>query len=320
MDVTTLERLSTEAETLTQNGEYSSASDRYAIILGETSRWSSDTAVKELRLMAFAEQSQLMIQMDEYETGLNLAEDYYNEAVTYHHKLAALLRIGTHAMHSGRYRYALSICQQASSLAQKQGDPLGKAKSLACIAFVYFDMGRLEEAIAEFNHVLQMLERLDRCAERGPVLNRLGLAYQRRGQIDKAILCHQQCVQLSACDKNTDRHITALNNLGESYLMLFHIEKALAYFNKGLMLVDKRTRQESVADLHRNRGVAFCRLYEMDAALVDLYQALALSEKIGNASIRLQTYYSLALAELQAGHLEEGLAYGRKLEQGCSPG
>jgi tetratricopeptide (TPR) repeat protein len=70
-----------------------------------------------------------------------------------------------------------------------------------------------------------------------------------------------------------------------------------------------------VADLARNLGVDLVYLDRLEEGLAHLHRALAISEETGQAAIKLQTLYSLALAEIEKGELEAAQAHAEALLQ-----
>jgi tetratricopeptide (TPR) repeat protein len=285
--------------------------------VAQTNGERADTAVSPIRLAALAAHSRLLIQLDDYETGLEAAERYYAEAPDYDHKLAALLRLGANAFHAGYYRRALTGYQEAEQLAERHDDEVGRAKTRTAIASVYSHQGRLEEAIAYFQEAMACFARRQMWEAETAVCNRLGLAYQKRGQLDKAIVCQQRYLEMVETLPQNSAYptMTALNNLGESYLMLYDTETALHYFRRGLALAKTSVRWEIIAELNRNIGAAHCRQNQVTTGLPHLYRALSLSRQYGIANIHLQALYSLALGELQAGNTAAGGEHGRALHQ-----
>lgn len=317
MDTQTLQQLLSQARDYQQQGDMVQAGVAYDRILTFTSACTQETAVADIRMQALAAQSRLLILQEKYQDGLDLSESYYEEARDYAHQLPALLDIATSASRAGYYRRAVAACKDALRLARDAHDESGKAKALALLGSVYAATDRLEEAITYFQKAIVLCEKLKDMALQANVWNRLGLAYQKRGKLDKAIHCHEQylhLIEITSVDNPTLKMI-ALNNLGENYLLLYHTQKAMHYFQEGLSLKEQAVRVDIISDLYRNQGVTLCYQYQVKAGLDSLYQALALSEQSNNVNLQLQTYYSLALAELQADNREQAFRFAQRLQQ-----
>lgn len=317
MDTYTLQQLLSEAKAYQQEGNWVQAGVVYGRILTNIPSHTSSAADRDIRLQSLAAQANLLMSQEKYHESFDFSEQYYVEANSYEHTVAALLSIANNAYRLGQYRRAIISCKEILHLARDCNDEPHKAKALALLGSVYANTDRLEEAIVYFKKAIAMFEKTNNVQLYANAWNRLGLAYQRRGKLDKAIHCHERYLNLLADldEANVTSQMIALNNLGEDYLLLYHSKKATHYFQQGLALKEKATRMDVVSDLYRNQGVALCYEYQIKAGLDSLYQALRLCEQSGNVSLQVQAYYSLALAELEADNRAQAFYFAQKLQQ-----
>jgi tetratricopeptide (TPR) repeat protein len=164
-----------------------------------------------------------------------------------------------------------------------------------------YGLGRYEEVLPNLEKALALFSQLQDRYQQIRVWNQLGLNYMYTGQIDKSIAVLEEALKLEDALGLWEKAII-LGNLGEAYQWLFNMEKALVYHRQAMALAEDIHSPTAVADICRNIGVDLVYLGELESGIRHLYTALALSEDTGQPDIKMQTLYSLALAELQQGN------------------
>lgn len=298
--------------------DYTRAIELYTSVLGETNPQESDPKVKEIRLTALCERGRLLTLVGEQTAALAGYEQYYLEAGNSLHAVEALVLIGNQSAYMGQYEKAIETQEEALQLAEALNYTAGRARAIGGLGLVLNYMGRNEEALANLRKSLALFEQLGDKVEQVRSWNRIGVAHMELGEIDRAIHAFDLCSQLAPEAGLQDTTVwtavvNALNNLGECYQRLFDMEQALAYHEQALAMTREREVTPLEADLYRNLGVDLRFLDRIEEGLAYLRRALESAERNRRSDIMLQSLYSLARAEIEAGSAEAGLEYAHRL-------
>ena len=178
--------------------------------------------------------------------------------------------------------------------------------------------GKVDEAIAEFRHALEIAPRFDRAS------NNLAVALLRQGKLDEAIAQWELALQFNPALAE------AHSNLGSALLKKGRVDEAVAedrraveinpyaataHYNLGLALIQKGDVDGAIAQyqaalatnsddaqIHNNLGVALLRQRRADDALREFQQATALDPADAEAS------QNEGMLLLQMGRADEAIA------------
>jgi tetratricopeptide (TPR) repeat protein len=307
-----------QAEAAVARSDFDAAVERYEELLGETLTFAANPAYQVLRLKALRERGRLLDLLSQREASLASYEQYYLEASHTHYVVDALILIGNQLQYMGHYQRALDAFQEAQQLARAFNNVAGRAHAFCGVGVVQSALGRMDESLDALQTAQALFEQIGNKVEQIRAWNRIGVAYIRKGEIDKAIHAFLTCRHL--VDEIGDHDptaltagVNALNNLGECYQTLYDMEKAVFYHRRGLAIAEGKDLLSQATDLYRNLGVDLFHLGRVDEGLAYLYHALRLSDVTNQPDMKLQTLYSLALAELDFGNLEKGLEHALAL-------
>jgi tetratricopeptide (TPR) repeat protein len=307
-----------QAEAAVTRSDFDTAVGRYEELLRETTSFAGNPAYKALRLKALRERGRLLDLLSQREASLASYEQYYLEAGHTQYVVDALILIGNQLQYMGHYQRAVEAFQEAQQLARAFNNVAGRAHAFCGVGVVQSALGRMEEALEALQTAQALFEQIGNKVEQIRAYNRIGVAYIRKGEMDKAIHAFLACRQL--VDEVGDQDptaltagVNALNNLGECYQMLYDMDLAVYYHRRGLAIAEGKDLLSQATDLYRNLGVDLFHLGRVDEGLAYLYHALRLSDVTNQPDMKLQTLYSLALAELDFGNLEKGLAHAQAL-------
>jgi tetratricopeptide (TPR) repeat protein len=147
----------------------------------------------------------------------------------------------------------------------------------------YYRQDRLDEAISQFNKVLQ----------RGPdyakVYNNLGLVFMKKGNLDEA-----KSYFLLALQVKPD-NAKAYNNLGLVFYKQSRFDEAISYFQQALQIIPE------FAEVHNNLGRAFLSQGDFEQAMRHYSEALRIKHNFAEA------HYNLGLLLDQEGRLDEAI-------------
>lgn len=313
MNVQDLTKLLQQAEQAQSQQDYETALAGYGQILAQTAAQVGPEPVREIRLTALRKQGLAQHILGQQHAAMASFQQYYLEAGSSQRAAEALVLIGREYVQMGQPLQALAAHNEALQLAQALNDAAGRALALSGVGETLMVLGRLEESLTNLERSLALFSQLGNEQEQVRVGNQLGITYARLGALDKAVDIFQRSLNL-ARKKGPRETAIILGNLGQSYQELYAMEQALQCHQEGLALAEQAGLRSGIADLCRNLGVDLVYLGRMAEGLKYLYRALQMSEATGQQDERLQTLYSLALAELQQSEIDRAEAHARQLQ------
>jgi tetratricopeptide (TPR) repeat protein len=190
------------------------------------------------------------------------------------------------------------------------------------LGLVYFQQGRLDEAITQYQKVLQI----------NPVetdaLNNLGSAFLQQGRLDEAVAHYRKALTINPDSAETHYNLgNALFQQGRTDEAMAHYQKALsinpddamAHYNLGNALLQQGRLGEAMAqyqqtlainpdyaEAHNNLGNVLIQQGRAEEAIVHFQKALAIKPDYADAQ------NNLGSALLQQGRLEEAIAHYQK--------
>lgn len=313
-----LHGLLNQAAQATANHHFAEAIGYYDQIVAQTDATTKHEAEKTARQMAWRERGRLLDLLSERVASLASYQQYRLEATTSTQVVDALILIGNQYQYIGDYKNAFESFNEAHHLAKLENYVTGRAQAYCGMGIIQVSWGKLPEGIKALQIALSLFEQTQNQIEQIRTSNRLGVAHIKTGQIDKAIQFFSHSRSLVSEQTNQDpialtAGLNALNNLGECYQLLYELEKATLCHRQGLEFAQARELWSQATDLYRNLGVDLILAGQISEGLPYLLRALELSEETNQLDMKLQSLYSLAWAEIQLGHLEQGFEYGSRL-------
>ena len=134
----------------------------------------------------------------------------------------------------------------------------------------YEKKGEVDRAIADYNKAIKLSPKLA-----AAYYNR-GLAYEKKGESDRAIADYNKAIALDPNDA------AAYNNLGIVYGRKGEVDRAIADFTKAIKL------SPNFALAYSNRGLAYWTKGDKDQAIADFRKALEIDPTSKSAKARLK--------------------------------
>ena len=161
------------------------------------------------------------------------------------------------------WREPVSLWQDAAAKSPNKARPHNN------LGLAQLDLGRYDEAIAQFESVLAI--------EPGHIeaINSLGLAWQHKNLTSKAIQYFKTALTHEPRDAMT------LNNLGAAYMKLNEIEAAVDQFELALRI------NAEMSPAHTNLGIALIQTGDFKAGVEHLEKAVVLDPENENARVNL---------------------------------
>lgn len=194
---------------------------------------------------------------------------------------------------------------------------------------LYLRIGELEKA----ENAYQALLKIDDSSSiyQAVVLCNLGIIYQTRGDLDRAIDYHEKALKLNQELGNKEGIAINNGNLGIVYGKQGNFPYAMRYINESIALYQEIDHKEGIAASYDNLGIVYRMQGDLKCAMHYHQEALDLNEEIGNKEGTAGSYDNVGKIYKEQGNLgsaiecyEKALALykeiGHKLGIACSYG
>lgn len=240
---------------------------------------------------------------------------------------------------------ALQMSLKAKDAAEQAGYSTGLAESMLIIASAKWQIGQFNEVETYASQALQIFERLGNKLRQAHALQALGLAYRKKGLIDKALQTLQETLRLAREIENKELQANASNNLGAVYGILADYataaglitesielyrelrdtlgeaaalsnfaliaslnndyEQAIKLYQEALAHFQAANSKLNIARSTLNIGGIYLKQQKPDLALSYSREALALFESLGHVGAIGITKHNIAMALIEKGEMQE---------------
>ena len=182
----------------------------------------------------------------------------------------------------GKLDEALRNYQESLAIKRAIGQKKGIGSSLDEIAQVQFASGQFDAALQTYQQALAIRREIGDKNGIGNSLVDLGGFYHDRGQHDKALPLFREALQIERELGNESYEALCLNNIGSSYYYRAQFEDALAYFQQALQLREKMGASDEIAETLHNLAETNLKVGDFQTATAQYLRALELRKKIGD--------------------------------------
>jgi tetratricopeptide (TPR) repeat protein len=143
----------------------------------------------------------------------------------------------------------------------------------------------------------------------GRLLGAVGLAYDRLGEVERAIGYHEQALVNARAIGDRQDEGNALGNLGTAYALLGEVERAIGYHEQGLVIAREIGDRRGEGNALGNLGAVYNRLGEVERAIGYHEQALVIDREIGDRGGEGTDLGNLGAAYNRLGEVERAIGY-----------
>ncbi len=143
----------------------------------------------------------------------------------------------------------------------------------------------------------------------GNHLGNLGNAYLRLAEVDKAIEHFEQALVISREIGDRQGEGNGLGNLGIAHLRLGEVDNAIEHHEQALVISREISDRRGEGSDLGNLGIAYAHLGKMDKAIEHHEQALVISREIGDRRGEGNRLGNLGNAHLRLGEVDKAIAY-----------
>ncbi len=185
--------------------------------------------------------------------------------------------------------------------ARRLGDLSGEAHVLGSLAFVYRDLGRLDEALDCVTSALEVCRKVGDVWGEGIALIAATMVYRDRGEPDRAIATCRDALAIlrQTGDEWSQAHL--LNSLADIYRDLGRYEHALDCQQEALEVFERGQDRFGQARTLSNLGSSYRDLGQLPAAAEYLTRALRIAEDLGSQGVQAEALEGLAAVRSDSG-------------------
>jgi len=219
----------------------------------------------------------------------------------------ARVSFASHLWRLGRYPEALPEYEKAAALRELMGDRAGLVTALNGVGRLQWNLGKYDLSLAAHQRALSLARDLrDRAAE-ATALREIGDLRKRSGDVPAALKDYANAQGI--------RHGLG-DSLGEAELVeqIGHIRterkeypQALDAFRRAAGAFEKAGAKADLARCRHNVGVALENMGDLDGALAQYEQALAMRRAIGARDDQVTTLLNMSMAQWRRRELRQAL-------------
>lgn len=199
-----------------------------------------------------------------YHTGIyNTAETHYRKSIEIARQLGdmntitqGLVSLAQSLRRQHDSEQAMSIAEEAVSLARKTGNRSQECSAMRVLGIIYGQINRTDERLSLYQEVLRIADEIGDVVQKMACLNNLGAVYgDGFGNFPKAIEYYEKALELGKQHHRLTGQIIYLQNLAVSYRNLGNYEKAKRYNEQHLELTSKVSNTQYTSVSYENFGI-----------------------------------------------------------------
>jgi serine phosphatase RsbU (regulator of sigma subunit)/Tfp pilus assembly protein PilF len=173
--------------------------------------------------------------------------------------------------------------------------------------YQFFQYNFIQEAINNNNNNPVVGKRLKELYS--GVLNNIGIIYDDRGEVKKALEFYFKCIEIDNELKNKQGVASSYNNIGLAYKNQGRIEEGLNYYTKALKIQEEIGYKKGMAQSYNNIGVIHDEQGNLDIAFDYYLKSLEIKKQIGDKKGIALCYNNIGVFKNDKGHDSEALKY-----------
>jgi tetratricopeptide (TPR) repeat protein len=188
-----------------------------------------------------------------------------------------------------------------------------EVKALVEAIQVYLDrQGWWTDREMAFDMSLTAAQQKDNLRAKALSLDEVGYTCGRRGELDKALLYHEQSLSIWHELRDRKGESVTLNNIAGIYDDQRYYEQALKYYQQSLMICREGDDRKGEGTALNNIARVYMNLGEWETALEYLNQTLTFREETGDTNGKGITLANIGMVSREQGNPEEALKHLEK--------
>ena len=208
-----------------------------------------------------------------------------------------------------KYGTAADYYQQAIDLRRKTNDLAGLGTSLTYMGNTLFEMGFLLKARNSFEEALAIIEKVGSPVQRFELLNSIASLYSDMGQMKRSNKIFHEALQIVVAEQDAVNEIICRMNIALNLGNTFHLNEAMNQLDIAQQLLINNPDPLQMIHIHKNRGVIFLAMGEMDNARDSFLSFLKESRRHEAPGLEMEALIKLGYLFWELGALDEALDF-----------
>ncbi|MFC2157509.1 tetratricopeptide repeat protein [Acidobacteriota bacterium] len=261
---------------------------------------------------------QIYLTRDELTKFLDLTESNLNISEAMNHtkeKIDSLINMGVYFTKEKEFTNALHYFYTGLKEAQQRTLKQRESICLSSLGNIYLSLGKYEIAINVLEDAISLDTASNIQVNLYNNLNKLGYIYKKRASIkgnkkdyERSLFYFIECLLHAREENNRITEIALLGNIGDTYLELGNLDKALDYFDRGLRISESKNNDVYML-LAINKAKALYNKGEPSRAEELYLETLDQAETISESSLLSHVYIGLGDIYLTQNKLERSIYY-----------
>ncbi|MBL7859344.1 MAG: tetratricopeptide repeat-containing sensor histidine kinase [Cyclobacteriaceae bacterium] len=171
------------------------------------------------------------------------------------------------------------------------------------------ELGKMEEAFASYEHVLQYTDQLQKPDVEAEAFYHLGNLYVKTGKYAEALQHHKDALALYRSLKNKREEARSLNDIGELYRLMRNQDRALANHVAALEIRQGLRDKATIAESYNNIGVLYFHAKNYQRAAANLQLALSTAQENQDQEQIRRSYEYLSRCFKETGDYKRAFEY-----------
>ncbi len=228
--------------------------------------------------------------------------------------LKSLNILGVIERRRGNYDDALKYLREGLELSKELNDKEKTCVFQSNIAHIAYNRGDYDTAIEMFNKSLELVDRED-MIRLGQIYSNLGLIYQYKKELDKALEYYNLCLKM--CEKIGYRKLYAhtLGDIAVIYKEKKDYNTALEYLNMALSILKNIDALRDTGIVISLIGTVYFSLGEFEKSLEYINNSLSIYNKLGDKRLIATSYQKIGEIYIKLKRFKDAYEFLKKSEE-----
>ncbi len=187
-----------------------------------------------------------------------------------------------------------------------------RALALKTMGLAQSQLKNYRQSMEYYELALSLYRELDDLDGIASILNNMGVLFERKGELDKALKKYSEASDLFSKNEDSKAKLTiALSNMGIIYYNLGRMDLALDYLSQALKNSEALKDSAGIAPSLNNIGNIYLSLKDYKTALTFYERAAAINKILLNTYDLTAVYNNIGDVKLNMGNIKEALHYNQ---------
>lgn len=217
--------------------------------------------------------------------------------------------LGSTAFMTGRLSEAADYYTRAIDLRRLTGDYSGLGTSLTYLGNVQSQLGHLTKARDAYTEALELLEAAGTPSQLVDIYNSIAGLYEAMGRLERSNEAYARALEIAIAEGDPVHEISVRSNMALNMRRAARYTDALGQLDLVRALLEAHPDPQLTLVLHRNRGLVYLDMGELDRARDDLLVCLRGSRELADPGRESEALINLGYLFLEIGAFDNGLAF-----------